>query len=100
MKRRDWLGFALVALVGIVFVLAWQFTVRGLAVPGYILPAPTDIVTAFMRGAGRGIYWPNLFATLSAMLIGYAIGAGAGIVLGALVAEFKLLERIIYPYVV
>jgi len=100
MTRRAITQYLLVGAVGIVALVAWQVAVRTLGVPGYILPAPTDIATAFGRGVERGIYPSNLAATLTAMLVGYVIGAGAGIVLGALVAEFKLVERLVYPYVV
>ncbi|GAB4170271.1 MAG: ABC transporter permease [Thalassobaculales bacterium] len=92
--------YLLVAAVGIGFLVVWQVAVRALGMPGYILPAPTDIAVALGRGLERGIYPPNLAATLTAMLAGYAIGAGAGILLGALVAEFKVVERLVYPYVV
>ena len=99
--RRAALGqYALVAGVGIAFLVAWQVAVRGLGIPNYIIPAPTDVVVAFSRGLQRGLYGPNLLATLEAMIAGYFIGAGAGILLGALVAEFKLVERLVYPYVV
>jgi NitT/TauT family transport system permease protein len=58
------------------------------------------VVAAFERGLERGIYWPHAAATLVAMSGGYVIGTISGIVLGALVAEFKIVERIVYPYVV
>ena len=100
MKRAAIMQYLLVAAVGVAALVAWQLAVRGLGMPGYILPAPTDIATAFGRGLERGIYPSNLAATLTAMLVGYAIGAGSGILLGALVAEFKIVERLVYPYVV
>ena len=34
------------------------------------------------------------------MLIGYGIGAGTGIVVGGLLAEFRPLERTVFPYIV
>lgn len=100
MRRKAVAQWAMVAAVGVALLLAWQVAVRALGVPGYIIPAPSDVVVAFGRGLERGIYPSNLYATLTAMIAGYAIGAGLGIVLGALVAEFKLVERVVYPYVV
>jgi NitT/TauT family transport system permease protein len=81
-------------------VAAWQIAVRRLDVPSYLIPAPSDIVVALRRGFERGTYWPHLISTLHAMGVGYVVGCGLGILLGALVAEFKIVERLVYPYIV
>jgi len=96
------LGSQRVLVVGIavLLLLIWEFSVRWLTVPSYIIPPPTAVVAAFERGLERGIYWPHAAATLVAMSGGYAIGTISGIILGALVAEFKIVKRIVYPYVV
>lgn len=86
--------------IAVALVAAWQVTVRRLNVPSYLIPAPSDIVAALSRGFERGTYWPHLLSTLHAMSVGYLAGCGLGILLGALVAEFESIERIIYPYVV
>jgi NitT/TauT family transport system permease protein len=103
-ERSSRAGFAgqalLVGGVAIILLLLWEFAVRWLKVPAYIIPAPSAVFEAFMRGLERGIYPPNAGATLLAMACGYALGAASGIVLGAVVAEFKVVERIVYPYVV
>jgi len=90
----------LVAGIAVLLLVAWEVSVRALKVPAYIIPAPSAVAEAFMRGLERGIYPPNAGATLLAMVCGYALGAISGIVLGAVVAEFKIVERIVYPYVV
>lgn len=91
---------ALVLGVAALLILLWEFSVRWLKIPSYNIPAPSAVIAAFERGVERGIYPPNLGATLFAMMCGYAIGSVSGIVLGALVAEFKAVERLVYPYVV
>jgi NitT/TauT family transport system permease protein len=98
---RSLLASRLVSLViAVTLVALWQLAVRSLDVPSYLIPAPSDILAALDRGFERGTYWPHLISTLHAMSVGYAVGCGLGIVLGALVAEFKSLERIVYPYIV
>ena len=90
----------LTVAVGVTLLALWEIAVDALGLPSYILPAPSAVVLALMRGVQRGIYPIHLMATLSAMLSGYAIGTVLGIVLGAAVAEAKILERLLLPYVV
>jgi NitT/TauT family transport system permease protein len=90
----------LVVGLGVVLVVAWEVAVRALGIPGYILPAPSAVLVSAARGLGRDLYTTHLLATLAAMAWGYVVGATLGIVLGALVAEFRVVERLIYPYVV
>ena len=88
-----------IALAVVVLTL-WQVAVVALKVPGYILPTPTAVVNALLNGIQARLYGPHVSATLSAMLIGYGIGAGTGIVVGGLLAEFRPLERTVFPYIV
>lgn len=99
-RRLFTLPNAIALALAIVLVVAWEIAVDAFRVPGYIVPAPSRILEAFQRGFARRIYPPHLWATLEAMVAGYAIGTTLGILLGALIAEFKLVERVVYPYVV
>lgn len=85
----------LVAIVGIVTLIAWEVAVRLLDVPDYILPRPTAVIAAFVTGVERGIYPIHFAATMTSMLIGGTIGSTAGLLLGTAIVEF----RIVYPYV-
>src|SRR5207249_8001556 len=42
----------------------------------------------------------HFWITFSESLLGFLIAAAAGIVLGTVIAQFRLLERTLYPYVV
>jgi NitT/TauT family transport system permease protein len=100
LRRPQLTGRLLSFGIAAALVAVWQLAVRHLDVPSYLIPAPSDILAALDRGFERGTYWPHLMSTLHAMSVGYAVGCGLGIVLGALIAEFKGLERIVYPYIV
>jgi len=89
----------MVALAGALLVL-WQFSVVLLKVPGYIIPTPTAVLNALVTGINAQLYGRHLAATLSAMLAGYGVGAVTGILVGALLAEFRPLERTLFPYIV
>jgi len=67
-------------------------------VPTYIFPQPSLIFKGFVEEFGRTIL-PHLWITFQEVLIGYAIGATLGIILGAIVDQSKLVEAIVTPYV-
>src|SRR5205807_486004 len=64
------------------------------------IPTPTAVVAALATGIKAQLYGLHLAATLSAMLAGYTIGVVGGMLVGALLAEFRPLERIVFPYIV
>lgn len=83
-----------------ILLVAWEVSVRVFAVPSYILPSLADVGEALWRGYIEGEYWRHVAFTLTAMLWGYAIGSLAALLLGALVAEIRLVERFIFAFVI
>ncbi|NHN42998.1 ABC transporter permease [Halorubellus sp. JP-L1] len=83
----------LVAFIGI-----WTFGVRFYEIPQYVLPTPLDIVTSFDGQFGE--LAPHMEATLWEAFFGWTVGNFIGITLGAVMAEFTVLKRSIYPYVI
>jgi NitT/TauT family transport system permease protein len=84
--------------VGIVFVVAWELLVRYLAVPRFVLPAPSMIATAliddFLPLAGS--LWVTLKVTLSA----FAVALVLGVLIAILFAQSRLFEMSLFPYAV
>ena len=84
-------------------LLIWKLAVAILQVPVYILPAPEGVFTALWSGiavlptSALGFYLP-LWSTLSNALLGFLIGAGFGLVIGSLMAEFRPVETALMPY--
>jgi NitT/TauT family transport system permease protein len=83
-----------------VLVGLWFLATETFKVPNYILPKPGAVLEVLVQGYVQGAFWKDVGATLSATLVGYAAGCGAGMVLGALLAESKTFERFVYPFVV
>jgi NitT/TauT family transport system permease protein len=81
-------------------LLVWEALVRLLRVPGFILPAPSQIAMALYRGALSGVYLHNLWITLAETLLGFAFGSLIAFVLGTLIAVNRRLEYFLYPYIV
>jgi NitT/TauT family transport system permease protein len=90
-------------LIPLVFVLAvgsWEWVVRAWSLPAYLVPAPSTVSGALVRGVRSGLYLTNFWVTLSEALLGFVIAGVAGIMLGAVIAQFRVVERTFYPYLV
>ncbi len=87
------LAYPAVGVLGL--VLIWHGLVVYGLVPSFLLPAPQKVLTAAITMAEDGTLWRNLKPTLSATVIGYLIGSLGATALAALVAEFKLAERML-----
>lgn len=93
-------GIGLPLAVFIAFVLLWEWLVYVLKVPPFILPPPSAIAKTFFLGFVTGAFLPDLAVTATEAIGGFVIGSFLGLVLGALIVLFPLMERIVYPYVV
>jgi NitT/TauT family transport system permease protein len=82
------------------FLVFWHNALRWFAVPAYLLPGPLDVGKTLWIGYVGGRFWPHLGITLYQMSVGYLIGCGSALVVGAVIAESRILERLINPYIV
>jgi NitT/TauT family transport system permease protein len=90
----------LIPLVFVAFVAVWEWVVRAWNIPNFLVPAPSLVAGALVRGVRSGLYLANFWVTLVEALVGFLIAAVAGIVLGAVIAQFRVVERTFYPYLV
>ena len=91
---------ALRALLFVASLALWEAAVRILKVPAFILPPPSAIGAALVRGAASGIYLQHFFVTLAETLLGFALGSTVAFVLGMALAASPLTEYFLYPYIV
>jgi NitT/TauT family transport system permease protein len=91
---------ALIVAVFVAVVAAWQLVVSALGVSHLIFPGPVGVARSIYEVFQSGEVWPHLWVTLYEILAGFALGAFAGFVLGALIGQSALLELVLYPYVV
>lgn len=92
--HRAWLPVALFVF----FVGSWELFVAGFDIPEYTLPRPSAIWASFDGEWGE--LWHHTRLTALEALLGYLIGNGIALIMAASMAEFRLLERGLYPYVV
>ncbi len=86
---------SLVVLLG-----GWELTVRLLKISPVILPGPVAIADQLRHLVMSGLVFPHLGITLSEILGGFAIGSVTALVLGSLIAQFRIVDRIVTPYIV
>jgi NitT/TauT family transport system permease protein len=89
----------------VVILGSWEYGVRWLAVPSYILPPPSSILVVLWRGLNEGLfsrggYWLHAGVTLWEVLLGFFIGSGVGLLLGTIISQFRILEATLRVYIV
>jgi NitT/TauT family transport system permease protein len=95
MKR---LATSLISLVA--FLAAWKLLTVVNGTPAYILPAPEVVGERAVRAIGSGILWEHIWATLSEVLLGFALGAVTAVATGVALGKSVLIERVLSPYIV
>jgi NitT/TauT family transport system permease protein len=84
----------------ILILLVWQWVNEILKVPPYLVPKPSAIAASLYAGLADGLFIRSAYITLIEAIAGFLIAAFAGIVLGTAIAQFSVIERLVYPYVV
>ncbi|TCT04625.1 ABC transporter permease [Aquabacter spiritensis] len=98
--RTKWSDRMLMAAIFLAFLGAWEGLVRLFDVSPLMFAPPSEVYSAFVRGATRGLYWEHLGVTVFQMVCGLMIGASLGFGFGVAVSEFGRLGRLIFPYLV
>ena len=86
------------AIVILSLLILWELLVRVLDVPLYLLPAPTDILTALVNDFGTLMRHSAI--TVLEALTGMVISFAVAVVIGVLMDIFPLFKRCIYPILV
>jgi NitT/TauT family transport system permease protein len=98
MTRNRSIVFTLLVLAST--ILAAEVLIRALEVPAFMVPPPSKVAAALWKGLSTGVYQRHLVVTLSETLIGFAIGAVAGLTIGTMVALNRYVDTLAYPYIV
>lgn len=67
-------------------------------IPPYILPKPTDVLSATVNNWER--LWDSAFNTIFASVIGFFFSVLIGIIAAVIMASSKILERSLHPYAI
>ncbi len=92
---RRWLPALLIVLGILAF---WEAYVRIFDVQTWLLPAPSAIGAALVEDAG--LLWTHTRATLSEIIVGFALALACGILLATAIGISRTLERALYPFII
>jgi NitT/TauT family transport system permease protein/putative hydroxymethylpyrimidine transport system permease protein len=92
MKRAGWVA------VLILLIVAWQAYVRLRGVPGYLLPAPTDVLRTFWDD--RSTLLSESWVTGKEMIVGYIAAIELGLAFATAMHFSETLRRAVSPLLV
>jgi NitT/TauT family transport system permease protein len=101
---RAWLqragDVALPATTLVLLLAFWEWGVGLLGIGAYLLPPPSMVARALVDMASDGSLWTHLQVTLTETTAGFVIALFAGVTVGALLVQSRLLERAVFGYLV
>jgi NitT/TauT family transport system permease protein len=90
------INMAVPLIFGVTILVVWEGAVHGFNVPPILLPAPSAIWERLINSLP--ILWADFRQTfLKAVLIGYALGCGAGFAVAILIDRSPFLQRGLLP---
>jgi sulfonate transport system permease protein len=90
---------ALGLAVPVALVAVWHLVTTAGLIPPYRLPSPVAVVQAGVDLAERGLLLPYVAISTQRVLLGFAIGAALGLVVGSLVGLSRAGETLLAPTV-
>lgn len=81
-------------------LVVWEAWVRIWNVPAIFFPAPTAIGRSLWINLTTERFYYHLGVTLWEIIAGFVIGTVVGLVLGTAISQSRILEKILYPYVI
>ncbi len=86
-------------VLAIVALMAWEWASDRWGLDLFI-SSPSRIAIAFVKIVGSGVLIRNLYATLIEALVGFSIGAAAGMMIGVAFGANRLVAKVLDPYLV
>ena len=97
-RGPSWVGAVLVGMVlPVLLLLLWQWAATNGMFSASQLPTPSSVVAALFELIERGTFWSHVAISVQRVLIGFLIGASAGILIGSLVGLSPWASRILSP---
>jgi sulfonate transport system permease protein len=93
---RHW-KWVLGLILPLLLALGWEAAVGFGFASGRLMPAPSRVLTTLYALGASGELWTHVSATMGRVLAGFAIGAAAGTLIGALTGASDLARRLLDP---
>jgi NitT/TauT family transport system permease protein len=86
------------------FLGVWELLTASGIIPDYLLPRASEVMIALWEDVvdivAGGPMWTHFYTTLIEILLGFFFASVIGITIGAVLSEFELVRRALYPYIV
>jgi NitT/TauT family transport system permease protein len=86
-------------LLGLMLLL-WGWAIDAFDVQPTVFPRPKDAFDALVHGLHSGTLVTHTLITLQEVVYGFALGALGGFALGAAIAEWEMVRKTLFPFVV
>lgn len=95
-------GMQMLLRVGLLVVLlaAAEILIPVFGIRAYVLPTPSTVVRALVNDYTTVPFWAHIGTTMSEIMLGWIAGCITGLVLGVLIAESRIIEITLTPYIV
>lgn len=97
-RGPSWFGAVVVGMVlPVLLLLLWQWASTNGMFSASQLPTPSSVVAALLELIERGTFWGHVAISVQRVLLGFLIGASAGLVIGSLVGLSRGASRFLSP---
>jgi NitT/TauT family transport system permease protein len=96
LARPDIIGSA---LIGIVFLAAWEWLPGLLGVPRFIIPPASEVWSEFLYMLAREQLLLHTAVTMASVAAGFALGSLLGVIIGYALGMSATLEVVLSPYI-
>jgi NitT/TauT family transport system permease protein len=92
---------ALVAGVSVwaVVLIVWSVLTYGGVMPDIFLPTPSAVIMRTVEAVSDGTIWPNIWASVQVILLGFVISSVIAVPLGMLMGTYRLVQSALEPIV-
>ncbi len=99
-RRRRTQQLIYAGRIGLLVVVLGSWQYFGPRMGEIVASSPQHVFDSLRSMAVSGILWRDLATTLQEVIFGYLIGAGAGVLLGALVASSVYIAGVLDPFII
>jgi NitT/TauT family transport system permease protein len=86
-------------LVWVVVIGGWSVLTYGGIMPDIFLPSPTAVIERAISMVSDGTIWPNMWASIQVILLGFIISSVVAVPLGLLMGTFRIVQAALEPLV-
>ena len=92
-------GSVLSAVVAMILLGGWEYSVRAGIIPAFLLPAPSKVLIQLYADLMQESVRVDIYYTLAEILLGFALAAVVGLLCGAAIALIPMVDKILSPYI-